>query len=362
MPRGLEGFEKDAASSVRYFEAHGIGIYARLLREAAGVMDAALPAWHERDFQAFYERPLLLCAALRFGALLDATHPLARAIGEGPPAPALVTSESIAAALARTDTQEALARRYVQTNEVTRAVAWRLALGCVPLGPVAIADLGCSAALNCVADRIALSWTDAAGAPLVLATTERVAHRLGLDRRPIDARDALERTWLRACVWPGQDDRLARLDAALEAASLALERGELRLAEREAVDFPAELDLLPRDAFTLAFQSVFAEYLPPDARAAYDGAMLRWLASRPRAALWVTFETAPPPQERARVPRAGQERPRVPRAVDSPGPVEIRAHMADGSFLLGTCEYHPTSVTVHEAALGALRERLRLSP
>src|SRR5262249_3810151 len=161
---------------------------------------------------------------------------------------------------------------------------------------------------------------------------------LGLDRRPIDARDPLERRWLRACIWPGQDDRLARLDAALEAASLALERGELRLARREAVDFAAELDLLPRDVFTLAFQSLCAEYLPPEARAAYDVAMARWLASRPRAAMWVTFETALP-KERARVRRDGVE----------PGPVEILAHTQGESFLLGTCEYHPTSVTVHEA-------------
>jgi hypothetical protein len=350
MPQGLEGFEKDAAYCVRHFEAQGISAYVRLLNEAVGVIDGALPAWRERDFQAVYERPLLLCAALRFGALVDATHPLARAIGAGPPAPDLITGESIAAALARADTREALERRHVQTNEVTRAIVWRLPLGCVPAGPVVLADLGCSAALNCVADRIDVSWTDAAGAPLALAATDHVVHRLGLDRRPIDARDALERTWLRACVWPGQGARLAHLDAALEAASRALERGELRLAEREAIDFPAELALLPSDAFALAFQSIFVEYLPPNARAAYEGGMSRWLASRPRAAMWITFETAPP-QERARVSRAGE----------APRPVEILARTADGSFSIGFCGYHPASVAVDEGALAALRENLRLS-
>ena len=42
-----------------------------------------------------------------------------------------------------------------------------------------------------------------------------IAHRVGLDRAPVDVRDPDATRWLEACVWPDQADRFARLRAAL---------------------------------------------------------------------------------------------------------------------------------------------------
>jgi hypothetical protein len=366
MPHALDGFDQDAEGSARYFEQLGMEVYARLLRETVRLLATGpefhamlAKAWDGRQFHAVYDRPLLLCAALRLGALGDASHPLAGAIGKGRPAPELVMPEAIALAVGRSDTQEALARRSVQTNEVTRAIAWRLTLGCVPgrsssqelAGargevPVVLVDLGCSAALNLVADRIDLGWTDPQGAPIELVTTLRVVERIGLDRHPIDARDPTERAWLRACIWPGQDKRLARLDAAFEAASTALDRGELKLLARAAPHFPDELRALRGDAFVLAYQTVFVEYLSPEDRAAYQAGMRAWLETRGSRAVWVEFE------------RASSET-LVVDSARGPNPVAIRAHTASATFILGSCEYHPTSIAIDKSAVDSLSESLR---
>ena len=46
----------------------------------------------------------------------------------------------------------------------------------------------------------------------------RIAERIGVDLHPVDLRDPVARRWLRACVWPEERDRGARLDAAIELA------------------------------------------------------------------------------------------------------------------------------------------------
>jgi hypothetical protein len=172
---------------------------------------------------------------------------------------------------------------------------------------------------------------------LELAPTGRITDRLGLDRRPIDARDPLESAWLRACIWPGQEERQRRLDAALAEISSALEAGRVRLVAREALEFAEELSLLPQNTFVLAYQSIFVEYLDAATRADYERSTQEWLHGRPGRALWVEFETAPPGEA---------------------GPVTIRAHTSGETFVLAQCEYHPASVAVNESALAALNARL----
>src|SRR5688572_17971716 len=81
--RGVNGFEADLDAQAGYFAERGHATYATLLAEVKARLatDAALvarleAAWEARTFSSLYERPLLLCASLRFGALLDEQHPL----------------------------------------------------------------------------------------------------------------------------------------------------------------------------------------------------------------------------------------------------------------------------------------------
>ena len=188
-----------------------------------------------------------------------------------------------------------------------------------------------------VADRLPLSWRTAEGAPIELVAPRRIVARFGLDRAPSDPSDPEAALWLRACLWPGQAERRARLDAAIEAAGRARAKGEMELVPLEAEAMPAWLEGLSGrqpQARVLAYHSIFAEYLLPEARARFDTAMHAWVQRHGGRAMWVQFETAP---------------------KGAPGPVRLTASIEiSGSVKtlgIGTCEYHPRTMAVDDAAL-----------
>ncbi|UXH78664.1 DUF2332 domain-containing protein [Roseateles amylovorans] len=194
--------------------------------------------------------PVLLLAALHDRVLAGTAHPLAAyyaSVGgtRAPDAelPALLKDfvgreSSALLTLLRT--------RTTQTNEIGRCAVLRPALqalavrlGGRPEAPSALAlfDFGCSAGLNLGVDRyayddgIAPVEGDASGdvAPPVIRSEWRgappqslpgprawtVSHRHGVDLFPIDPADEAATRWLRACLWPGDAARRARLDGAL---------------------------------------------------------------------------------------------------------------------------------------------------
>ena len=131
-----------------------------------------------------------------------------------------------------------LAQRTTQTNEVGRCAGLRLALSTLARDrPVALIDIGCSAGLNLLVDRYRYAYrrpdgsTDVTGpdSEVVLSSTitkgewplprdlalPPIVQRLGVDRAPLDVRDARDARWLRACVWPSDVERHRRLDAAM---------------------------------------------------------------------------------------------------------------------------------------------------
>lgn len=362
--RGLQGFEDDLRAQAAYWAERGHQTYAGLLGSMESRLDgdAALrprfeAAWAERSFSSVYERPLLVCASLRFGALLDERHPLRAFIGDEADGKAPIPGAALDDALREgAPFWSWLSTRFVQTNETTRAVAWRLALGALwpeaaAQPPLVLVDLGCSAGLNLVGDRLPMVWRDAAGAPLALAHVGRIRARLGLDRAPADVGDARQATWLRACLWPGQHARLARFDAALGLARAAAAAGELRVEACEAGAFPAVLDRIcaeQPDAFVLAYQTVMIEYLEPAVRAAFEEGMGTWLDAHRGRAAWCRLEGAP----------RHLRQDALPAAID----VALRRASAAGGierFVLARCEWHPEAVHVDAAAVADAANALR---
>jgi hypothetical protein len=279
--------------------ARALELLPDVLSGAAGRFLAA--AWDERRFFAWYERPLLLLAAIRNDVLADGEeHPLWRAFGPDAD-PDGVQPAALREALGggRDRVWDALARRGVQTNETSRAIAWlwpaALAGASGGARPIAVADVGASAGLNLVADALPPIWTDEAGAPIEVVRDVRTVARVGLDPAPLDVLQEEDARWLRACVWPGESEREARLLAAIDAFRAARTRPDAPvLVPIAAPNVPSRLDLLSasdRGALVIATQTVVRDYLDPADRAEYERGMREWLATHPAgAALWVELE------------------------------------------------------------------------
>jgi hypothetical protein len=111
------------------------------------------------------------------------------------------------------------------------------------------------------------------------------------------------------------------LDRALDQASRALDRGEVKLEAADARAMPERLEQLARaGARVLAYQTVFIDYLRPEAREAYVTAMRAFVGRHPGRAMWTELE----------------------RASDGSAHAELRVHTHDADRVLLSCDYHPT--------------------
>jgi hypothetical protein len=354
---GIEGFRADIAQQLVLMAAASPS-YRRVLQEldallesdADGEITAAFArVWQKRAFEGPFERPLLFLAALRADARVEgASHPLYAAIAaEGADARA-VTAEALRAALdaSRIGFWITLRSRRVQTNEVARSVAWLWPATLAGAGgrerPVLLFDVGASAGLNLVGEAVDVTWRRSTGSPLSIARDLDIRARTGFDPRPLDVRRADDCAWLRACVWPEQLDRFARLEAAIAAFRVAAPPPALVLARASSV--PARLEdetRRHRGHLAIAYQSFVSGYIPSRERAAYEEGMRAWLASGPRGErMWAVLELV----ETGRPERSCA----LDVSVGTGGDVAV--------VRLGRTSYHPQTIDVAEDAEARLAQ------
>lgn len=190
--------------------------------------------------------------------------------------------------------------RRTQTNEPRRCATLLPALGLIAADtgkPLALIEVGPSAGLCLLPDLYSYEYDGGtrlgAGAPLLRCATTghpplpealpEVASRTGVDVNPLDGTDPQTVRWLEALVWPGQDERLATLRAALATlAGLGPDRPHLvtgDLNERVA-DLVAAV---PPTHTAVVFHSAVLAYLPPRERARFAATMAtldcRWISN-----------------------------------------------------------------------------------
>jgi hypothetical protein len=334
---------EQAAAAFRTFagaEGDAVPMYARLCEEIAADAELSGLLLHAPAGQRL---PVLLLAALhdlvlrRPGVELAAWYPSVggAADHDGDLGRALRT----AVATHRAELLDVLLHRQVQTNEVNRCVAWRVALQLLCQDddrPLHLVELGASAGLNLGLDRFRVdvhrSGTTLTMGPsqatVRLSTTLRggtwpelsaaadavplppVVSRVGVDAAPLDPADPDDARWLAACVWPEQHDRLTRLRAALQDAAASpapVLRGDLAETIEELVT-PTE-----HERHVVVLSSWALVYLPTRRRQDLCdrlGLLARRAAAHDTRVTLLSFEAdhvlpwvqAPPLPERAPAP------------------------------------------------------------
>jgi hypothetical protein len=167
---------------------------------------------------------------------------------------------------------------------------------------VGLIDVGCSAGLNLNVDRVGVTYSNGQSlgdpsSPVQLSCSlvggravparamPEVVARVGIDLDPVDVTDPDDARWLRACLWPDQADRAARLEAEMALAATA----PPLLLQGDAVDvLPDAFARVPADALPVVTTTWALSQFPLESR-------LRFLyrldeAATDRAVVWVSVE------------------------------------------------------------------------
>jgi hypothetical protein len=197
--------------------------------------------------------------------------------------------------------------RLVQTSQVQRAIAIRIALAAIAdevIGPLQFIEVGCSVGLNLRFDRYGyrlggVSFGDRdspvqVDAELVgsepapdLDRLPVIADIRGVDLNPLDPLDRDVREWLTALVWPENADQRQLLERALGVAA-DTPRVVVRGDAIEAL--PALAAILPPSSARFVFHSATRMHVPHERRAAFDAAVLSLGDSGPL--WWASVEGA----------------------------------------------------------------------
>ncbi|HEY2446844.1 MAG TPA: DUF2332 domain-containing protein [Rhizomicrobium sp.] len=249
----------------------------------------------------------ILFAAVHFLLLRGADHPLRRFYPNLNPAAGQTNLDEAFPAFKDfvAKFRDALApivrSRVTNTNEVGRSAVLHAGFRTVATEtgePLNLIELGPSAGLNLIWDRYGVRYVrdgevaiaGDVGCELVLEAelrgeknppageTPRVAHRIGLERNPVDLSRPEERDWLKALVWPDQVARFARLEAALRIR--AEETPEIR--EGDALELlPDALAEIPEDARVCVYHSFVTYQFSDEMRAGLDDLLVAASLRRP---------------------------------------------------------------------------------
>jgi hypothetical protein len=246
--------------------------------------------------------------------ILAALHDLALA-GRAPAlAAAYAAADGDAAAVAAidtllrmTDSVVAIAvRRRTRGSETGRCAVLYPAIAeaahRVGATSAGLIDVGCSAGFNLNVDRVGITYSNGQSlgdpsSPVQLSSSvvrggaiptramPEVVSRVGVDPDPVDVTDADDARWLRACLWPGQPERVARLEAEIALAATA----PPLLLRGDALDvMPDAFARVPADALPVVTTTWTLSHFPLESR-------LRFLhrldeAAAGRAVAWVSAE------------------------------------------------------------------------
>ncbi|MEJ5999901.1 DUF2332 domain-containing protein [Paucibacter soli] len=266
-----------------------------------------------QEAPASQARPNLLLAALHERVLAGVPHPLADyypSVGGGRMPDADLAAHLLDFARQQRETLVAhLRQRATQTNEIGRcAVLWPALQQVAALTgrrELALFDFGSSAGLNLGVDayhydygsfqagarpdpgvpRIACRWLGDATPP---RGEFSLRARLGVDLAPVDLAGGEALRWLRACLWPHDRVRAARLDQAL---ALACQAGRRVERHADGLDrLETWLDELPAGVQPLLFNSWVLAYFQPPALARFQARVADLV--RARGLAWISAEAA----------------------------------------------------------------------
>jgi hypothetical protein len=167
---------------------------------------------------------------------------------------------------------------------------------------VGLIDVGCAAGINLNVDRVGITYSNGQllgdpSSPAQLSCSvvgERpvprrpipeVVARVCIDVDPVDVTDAADARWLRACLWPDQPERLARLEA--EIALLAADPPLLMQGDAVEV-LPDAFAAVPADALPVLTTTWTLSQLPLESRMRFLHHLVEAAAGRTVA--WVSAE------------------------------------------------------------------------
>ncbi|MEG9861363.1 MAG: DUF2332 domain-containing protein [Parvularculales bacterium] len=168
--------------------------------------------------------------------------------------------------------------KITQTNEPARCGALFLALSQMKQEKIALIEVGASAGLCMIPDYYQYSFdgtkivpNSASGqSPLITCGFDgpmpeinknlNIVWRKGIDLNPIDLSDKESCDWLETLVWPGQTDRLHRLQTAIAEAR----QHRLEITGGNLLDhLEASISAAPKEADIVIYHSAVMNYMPP---------------------------------------------------------------------------------------------------
>jgi hypothetical protein len=167
---------------------------------------------------------------------------------------------------------------------------------------VGLIDVSCSAGLNLQVDRVGITYSNGQSLgdpsspvqlsasvvgdrPLPTRAIPEVVARVGVDLDPVDVTDADDARWLRACLWPDQPERAARLDAEI---ALAATAPPLLLRGNAVGLLPDAVARVPADALPVVITTWALSHLPLESRLRFLHRLVD--AAAGRAVAWVSAE------------------------------------------------------------------------